>query len=145
MIEFWNPMKAKRTIVAALAFLLVGIGVAVVAWPRDQYSQVCELRETSSANASDFAKATQARIARLKERIGQEKAAAKDAVKRYTPTISGRIDDLNADAVGVLRGLPFVAAVDVALRVRRPTCRIIQIRDYHFVPPDLFKHMAQAH
>jgi hypothetical protein len=90
MIEFWNPMKAKRTIVIALAFLVVGIGVAVVAWPRDKYSEVCELRETSSAKASDLAKATQARIAQLKERIGQEKVVAEDTVKRYTPTIAGR-------------------------------------------------------
>jgi hypothetical protein len=144
MIEFWNPMKAKRTIAVALAFLLVGIGVAVVAWPRDKYSQVCELRKTSSAKASDFAKATQARIAQLKERIGQEKVVAEDAVKRYTPTIAGRIDDPNADAIGVLRGLPFVAAVDVALRARRPSCRIVQVCDWHFVDPELFRTEVSA-
>jgi hypothetical protein len=87
---------------------------------------------------SDFAKKTQARIAKLKDRIGQEKAAAEDAVKRYAHSTPGRIDELTTPAADLLRGLPFVARVDVALRCRRPTCRVIQLRDYHFVPRDLF-------
>jgi hypothetical protein len=61
--------------------------------------------------------------------MGQEKAAAEDAVKRYAPTIPGKIDDMGTPATSLLRGLPFVARVDVALLVRRPACRIIQLRD----------------
>jgi hypothetical protein len=97
------------------------------------------LQETSSAKASAFAKATQARIAQLKERIGQEKAAAEDAVKRYVPTNPSKINDTNTLASDLLRGLPFVAGVDVALRSRRPASRIIQVCDWHFVDPELFR------
>jgi hypothetical protein len=61
-----------------------------------------------------------------------------DCASRYAPTTPGRIGELTTPAADLLRGLPFVARVDVALRARRPTCRIIQLRDYHFVPRDLF-------
>jgi hypothetical protein len=71
--------------------------------------------------------------------MGQEKAAAEDAVKRYTPTIPRKIDDPSTPAADLLRGRPFVAATDVALRARRPAYRIIQVCDWHFVDPELFR------
>jgi hypothetical protein len=96
------------------------------------------IEDPPDSQPSDHVQHTQYRIAKLKERIDQEKAAAEDAVSPYAPTTPGRIDELTTPAADLLRGLPFVARVDVVLRARRPTCRIIQLRDYHFVPRDLF-------
>jgi hypothetical protein len=92
----------------------------------------------SPAVPRDFIQHARYRIAKLQERIDQEKVAAKDAVSRYAPTAPGKIDNLTTPAAELLQSLPFVAAVEVAQRSRRPTCRIFQLRDYHFVPRDLF-------
>ena len=59
------------------------------------------------------------------------------AVAVYSPKTQGRIDDLTAPAVDILRGLPGVVRVEVA-QVANPTRRIIHLRDWHYVPKDLF-------
>jgi hypothetical protein len=46
--------------------------------------------------------------------------------------------DLRTPAVEVLRQLPGVAEVEVLVPAAQPTHRIIHLRDYHFVPRDLF-------
>ena len=37
-----------------------------------------------------------------------------------------------------------MATVDVALRVRRLSCRIVQVCDWHFVDPELFRMEVSA-
>lgn len=66
------------------------------------------------------------------------RAASEQAVKDYMPTVAGRIDDLAAPGADILQQLPGVAHVEMLVAVPKPTHRIIHIRDYHFVPEDLF-------
>jgi hypothetical protein len=49
-----------------------------------------------------------------------------------------RIDDLAAPAPEILCRLPGVAAVEVLVEASRPSQRIIHLRDWHYVPADLF-------
>jgi hypothetical protein len=56
----------------------------------------------------------------------------------YTPCVTGRLDNLNVPVEPILRQLPGVVEVEV----RRPTAlarrRIVHLKDWHFVPKDLF-------
>jgi hypothetical protein len=60
------------------------------------------------------------------------------AIARYAPKVAGRIDDLAAPAVDILKQLPFADKVEVLLAVEKPTARIIHVSDWHSVPKDLF-------
>ena len=46
--------------------------------------------------------------------------------------------DLTAPAVAILQNLPGVEAVKLPVEAQRPTQRIVQIADWHFVPRDAF-------
>jgi hypothetical protein len=74
----------------------------------------------------------------LAERVEQERPASSVAVDAYVPTVTGRIDDLAAPAADILRQLPGVADVQVLVSAPKPTHRIIQLRDWHYVPAELF-------
>jgi hypothetical protein len=56
---------------------------------------------------------------------------------RPAPQLAGRLDDLDADAAGLLRGPPGVVAVTRDGPAGRPSCRIVHVRDWHLIPPDL--------
>ncbi len=56
----------------------------------------------------------------------------------YQPSIPGRLDDLTIPAEALVRGLPGVVGVEVAVSSLKPTHRIVQLRDWHFVPRDLY-------
>ena len=43
-----------------------------------------------------------------------------------------------------LRELPEVAVVEVAVAPKAPTSRIVHVRDWHFVPADLFEIIAEV-
>jgi hypothetical protein len=129
-------VKKMLPLLLVLASAIAMLGAAVAFFMSLEGQKITST--TAPRDGSDLATDAKARIAKLKDRISQEKAAAEDAVSRYAPTTPGRIDELTTPAADLLGGLPFVAKVEVALRARRPACRIIQIRDYHFVPPDLF-------
>lgn len=76
------------------------------------------------------------RLRELRSRV--EREAARDEAAGYLPATAGRIDDLAVPPEGILRGLPGVAAVDVAVRPAKPARRIVHLRDLHLVPRDLF-------
>src|SRR5207253_11437992 len=46
-------------------------------------------------------------------------------------------DDLNMSVAEVLKRLPAVVRVEVAVRADEPTHRIVHLRDFHFVPKSL--------
>jgi hypothetical protein len=71
--------------------------------------------------------APEERIHQLEQQVEQEKRVSEEAVDSYVPKLQGRIDDLAAD---ILRQLPGVA-------VRKPTRRIVHLRDWHLVPREL--------
>jgi hypothetical protein len=131
-------MNAKRIVPITVALAIASVAAVIAFWPSGPGQKITTTSRNPDQASEDYVKATQARIANLKQRIADEKTAAEGAVNRYAPAAPGKIDDLTTPAADLLRGLPFVARVDVALRVRRPACRIIHIRDYHFVPPNLF-------
>jgi hypothetical protein len=74
----------------------------------------------------------------LAERVDQERKASAEAVDAYVPKVTGRIDELASPAADILRQIPGVAHVEVLVSSPKPTHRIIQLRDWHYVPPDLF-------
>src|SRR5262245_39942469 len=57
---------------------------------------------------------------------------------KNAPKVDWRIDDLSTPAAELLRQLPGVVEVEVLVAPPNPTHRIIQLRDWHYVPPDLF-------
>jgi hypothetical protein len=137
-------MSSKRLVPVAVVLTLAGVAAAIAFWPTCSGQKITTMPGNPDQTSEDYVKATPARIAKLKQRIAEEKTAAEEAVNRYAPTSFARIDDLTAAVTDLLRNLPFVARVDVALRVRRPAGRIIHLRDYHFVQRDLFDQEMQS-
>jgi hypothetical protein len=74
----------------------------------------------------------------LAERVEQEQQASAEAVDAYVPKVMRRIDALASPAADILRQIPGVAHVEVLVASPKPTHRIIQLRDWHYVPPELF-------
>jgi hypothetical protein len=99
---------------------IAGVAAAIAFWPTCSGQKITTTARNPDQASEDYVKSTQVRIAKLKQRIAEEKAAAEDAVNRYAPAAPGKIDDLTTPAADLLRGLPFVSRVDVAQRVRRP-------------------------
>jgi hypothetical protein len=135
-----RPTNVKRYAAVVVALITALAVVGYLTWPWFREPQPPPDRPGPyPPDPTEALRPLQARVAALKARVDAEHAAADAAVARYSPAQPARLDDLSAPAADVLRGLPFVERVDVALRARRPRCRVIQIRDYHFVPLELFR------
>jgi hypothetical protein len=67
--------------------------------------------------------------------VEQERRSSTAAVESYAPKVKGQIDGLAALA---LRLLTSVVNVEVLVAAVKPTHRIIQLRDWRFVPRELF-------
>lgn len=90
--------------------------------------------------------AIQNRIPTLQKRLADWKKEIERAVAAYSPKANSQIDDLSAPAAEILRGLPGVVQVEVVAKSDKPTGRIIHLRDWHYVPKDLYAlDMRQAH
>lgn len=63
---------------------------------------------------------------------------AAKTVAGYTPANLGRIDDLSLPAADLLRQLPGVVEVEAVPPAKKPTHRLVHLRDWHFVPKDLY-------
>jgi hypothetical protein len=94
------------------------------------------------------------RLCKLRLRIEREAAAVDATVEAYRPKVAGRLDDLTSPAEDLLRGLPGVAEVERLVTPKKPTRRIVHLRDLHLVPRDLFaldvrqaagKELSDAH
>lgn len=75
---------------------------------------------------------------KIAQQVEQERQSSAAAVDAYIPKVKGHIDDLAAPAADILRQLPGVAEVEVLVRAPKPTHRIIHLRDWHYVPRELF-------
>ena len=86
------------------------------------------------------------RIPKLKQQIADQEVESAQAVAKYAPQSPTRIDDLASPVVDLLRQLPGVVRVEVGVAPQKPTARIVHLRDWHFVPKDLYAlDMKQAH
>lgn len=86
------------------------------------------------------------RRAELRRLIAEQEAESAQAVAAYAPKAHAQVTDLDSPAAGILRSLPGVVQVEVCVRAEKPTYRIIHLRDWHFVPKELFVvDMADAH
>ena len=55
-----------------------------------------------------------------------------------TPVVHDGVDDLDTPLTPLLRSLPGVAKVEVLVAVKPPAQRIGHVRDWHYVPQDLY-------
>lgn len=78
------------------------------------------------------------RLPMLKKMVLEQEQESAQAVVTYRPKTTGRIEDLGTSAEKILRQLPGVVQVEVGVRAEKPTCRIVHLRDWHFVPHDLY-------
>src|SRR5262249_12756797 len=76
------------------------------------------------------------RTMRLEQQIEPQRETRARAVTAYAAGPAGRLDDLNGPAADLLRQL---ADVVVLVRAEEPTHRIVHVRDWPFVPLDLFR------
>ena len=89
--------------------------------------------------------------ARLQNRRSPPQAEAAcrrpgNRVGQGLPANKTRIDDLDAEVVDLLRQLPGIVHVEIAVAAAKPKYRIVHLRDYHFVTKDLYAlDMKQAH
>lgn len=120
---------------AGVLLVTLCVGIALTLWLR------------GNVTAPSFPiSPTEDRISKLKEQIAEQEAKSAQAVAGYTPKTQARIDDLDSPVDDLLRHLPGVAKVEVAVPAKKPTARIVHLRDWHFVPRDLYAlDMKQAH
>lgn len=78
------------------------------------------------------------RIKALESQVEAQRVSSQEAVETYQPKEPGGLDDLGTNAPDILRQLPGVASVEVLVVAEKPTHRIIQLRDWHVVPLDLY-------
>jgi hypothetical protein len=81
---------------------------------------------------------TEDRIPKLAKLVADLEEESSQAVNNYQPKTQARIDNLGISVDDLLRQLPGVAQVEVGVREEKPTCRIIHLRDWHFVPKELY-------
>src|ERR1035438_2517453 len=116
--------------VVAILVVVVGI-VALAFWPKGNSG--------SNTPPPDAALATiENRIPKLKMQIAEQEKESAQAVVKYASTTKPRIDDLGLPVVDLLRQLPGVVGVDVGVAAKKPTSRIVHLRDWHSVPMELY-------
>lgn len=116
--------KAKSVSVVLAAFGLLTAGI--VSW---KYRPKPQPQEISVAEG---------RLAELRTLVEQDRLAADDGLRRYAPRSKAHVDDLAADLCDILRQVPGVAGVESLVRPDKPTHRIVHLRDWRFVPKDLY-------
>jgi hypothetical protein len=92
----------------------------------------------TSWRKSSALSALRLRVAELRGRVEKERTASAEAVEKYRPQDTGRVDDLGRPVADLLRQLPGVAGVEVVPASGKPARRLIHLRDFHYVPRDLF-------
>jgi hypothetical protein len=109
----------------AVAFLALAVVAGVWYW--------------SSWRRSDSALSSlRLRVNDLRGRVEKQRAASPEAAEKYQPATVGRVDDLGRPAADILRQLPGVVSVEVVPASGKPARRLIHLRDWHYVPRNLF-------
>jgi hypothetical protein len=115
---------------AVVPLLVIVIGaVALAFWSRGK---------SGNPSPPDAPLVTEEPVPKIKDRSDDQDAELSHVVACYRPTTQARIDDSGTAVVDLLRGLPGVVRVEVGVRTDQPTCRIVHLRDWHFVPKDLY-------
>jgi hypothetical protein len=78
------------------------------------------------------------RIPLLKKLVDEQDQQSAQAIATYQPKTQARIDDLDISVVDLLRQLPGVLQVEAGVQTGKPTHRIVHLRDWHFVPKNLY-------
>lgn len=82
----------------------------------------------------------------LRRLVAEQEAESTQAVIKYQSKTQARIDALDISVVDLLRQVPGVVQVEAGVKAEKPTCRIVHLRDWHFVPKDLYAiDMKNAH
>jgi len=115
----------KRILITSL---VLAIGAAAIVFLRKPPT---EQVSTPTSNLPD-------RIPTLRAAIAAQDKESAEAVSSYHPKSNARIDELQAAVDELLRRLPGVVDVETKVRAENPTTRIIHLRDWHFVPRDLY-------
>ncbi len=124
-------MRKKGLVIAGLLVLLVG---GIFLYVNNQNTTPSHLPKTED------------RRPKLKELVARQEKESAQAVAAYHPTHKTQVDDLDSQVADLLRQLPGVVEVEVAVEAEKPTCRIIHLRDWHHVPKDIYAlDMRQAH
>jgi hypothetical protein len=89
-------------------------------------------------NGDDLLGQARQRVDRLQAAVEEQRTISERAVTEYKPRGPGRLDDLTTSADALLRQLHGVVQVDTSVSVARPSARIVQLRDWHHVPRDLY-------
>lgn len=124
-------MQRKGMLLAGLLVLFVGIVFVYV---------------NNQKPAPSIPASTEDRCPKLKDLVARQQKESAQAVASYLPKNQIRVDDLDSHVADLLRQLPGVVEVEVAVAADKPTCRIVHLRDWHHVPKALFAiDMKQAH
>jgi hypothetical protein len=121
----------------AIPILVVVIGIVALAfWPKgNSGSNTPPLTPTTIEN----------RVPKLKQQIAEREVESAQALAKYAPKSKTRIDDLGSPVADLLRQVPGVVQVEIGVAAKKPTSRIVHLRDYHFVSKELYAlDMKQA-
>ncbi len=118
-------MKTKQAL-GAVVFLCVASVVGLLWWRRHE------------EHRAQGPPVTAEELIRLQHLVESDRAETERAVRAYSPSMEGNLDDHSVDAAGLLGQLPAVAQVDIPSLAAAPTRRIVHLRDWHFVPKDLY-------
>jgi len=77
------------------------------------------------------------RIPTLTALVANQETESAQAVANYRPKIQTRLADIEVPVLDSLRQLPGVVDV-VGVAAQKPTHRIVHLRDWHFVPKELY-------
>jgi hypothetical protein len=83
-------------------------------------------------------------VPELQQLVDEQERLSAQALSTYDAHAAGHLDDLTCSVEALLRRLPGVAEVEVSVRADKPTHRIIHLRDWHYVPRDLYAVGLQA-
>jgi hypothetical protein len=110
-----------------LAGVLIVLALVASVW----YWSGCRRSETALSSL-------RLRIGDLRGRIEKERTASAEAVEKYRHQDNSKVDDLGRPVEDILRQLPGVVSVEVVPAEGKPARRLIHLRDFHYVPRDLF-------
>jgi hypothetical protein len=98
----------------------------------------CLRVRSGSPTSSPAPVTTEDRIPKLRKLIAEQEVESAQAVAKYAPTTNTQINNVGSPVIDLLRGLPSVVQVEVGVAPKNPTSRIVHLRDWHFVPKELY-------
>jgi len=113
-----TPLKTRLRILLFLVGIVAAVGLFL--WSRQRHELI------------------ESRIPELTAQLERVTVEIDAALTSYAPKTPSRIDDLSISANDLLKQLPGVVNVQWERALNRPAHRIIHLRDWHFVPKDIY-------